>query len=117
MIERQGRYLLCRRPEHKRHGLLWEFPGGKLEADETLLLAAVRELREELNMQVLSLGAVRLKITDEASGFLICFVEVEATGEPLLLEHSELVWATPAEMKNLALAPSDRAFVSILTAD
>ena len=87
-----------------------------MEVGETLLLAAVRELKEELNMQVLSLGAMRLQIKDEASGFLICFVEVEAVGEPLLLEHSELVWATPAEMKTLALAPSDLAFVSTLTA-
>jgi 8-oxo-dGTP diphosphatase len=36
VIERDGKYLICRRPQHKRHGGLWEFPGGKFEAGETL---------------------------------------------------------------------------------
>ena len=48
VIRREGRYLLGRRPGHKRHGGLWEFPGGKLHDGEDAEAAAHRELDEEL---------------------------------------------------------------------
>ena len=114
VIERGGRFLLCQRPSHKRHGGLWEFPGGKLEPGETFHDAAHRELEEELGLSVVSVGAVRLSITDDASGFVINFVDVHASGEPQLLEHSALQWSSPAEMSKLPLAPTDRAFALYL---
>src|SRR5690606_20769929 len=56
VIRRDGRWLVCRRPAHKRHGGLWEFPGGKLEPGESLLEAATRELEEELAVRVTGVG-------------------------------------------------------------
>ena len=50
VIKRNERYLICKRPENKRHGGLWEFPGGKIEIGESNFEAAVRELREELGV-------------------------------------------------------------------
>jgi 8-oxo-dGTP pyrophosphatase MutT (NUDIX family) len=47
VVTRDGRWLLCRRPDHKRHGGCWEFPGGKLEPGETHGQAAARELMED----------------------------------------------------------------------
>lgn len=114
VIERGGRFLVCQRPAHKRHGSLWEFPGGKLEPDESFLQAARRELSEELAMSVEDIGEIKLAVTDEASGFLINFVEVRATGEPQLIEHSSLRWLNAHELLSLPLAPSDRAFVEHL---
>ncbi|MCA9802257.1 MAG: (deoxy)nucleoside triphosphate pyrophosphohydrolase [Cyanobacteria bacterium HKST-UBA02] len=110
VIERQGRFLLCRRPPRKRHGDLWEFPGGKIETDETLSQAAARELKEELCLTVRSVGEVLLKVPDPASGFVICFTIVEAEGEPVLLEHTELAWVPRSGLLALDLAPSDLAF-------
>ena len=46
VVRRDDRYLVCRRPAHKRHGGLWEFPGGKIHAGETLLGAARRAERD-----------------------------------------------------------------------
>ncbi|MGD9681802.1 MAG: (deoxy)nucleoside triphosphate pyrophosphohydrolase [Candidatus Obscuribacterales bacterium] len=114
VIERRGRFLLCRRPPRKRHGDLWEFPGGKIETDETISQAAARELKEELCLTVRSVGAVLLKVPDPASGYLICFTAVEAEGEPVLLEHSELAWVASDGLLALDLAPSDRVFCRYL---
>jgi len=58
VIERDQKLLVCRRPVHKRHGGLWEFPGGKVQKGESDLEAARRELREELAVEVTGVGAV-----------------------------------------------------------
>jgi mutator protein MutT len=111
VIRRGDDYLLCRRPAHKRHGGLWEFPGGKLEAGESLLDAARRELMEELGVEVSSLGRTLLVVHDEGSCFRIEFVEVEIAGRPSALEHEEIAWLGQLEIKERDLAPSDRMFV------
>ena len=111
VIERGGRYLVCQRPAHKRHGSLWEFPGGKVEAGESLMEAARRELKEELRMRATEVGRPRLSVAEDGSNFVICFADVEAEGEPVLLEHSALDWLTVEQLLALPLAPSDRLFV------
>jgi len=111
VIWRDGRYLVCQRPAHKRHGGMWEFPGGKLEPGETDADAAHRELQEELGVTVCTVGAEVLAIHDEGSPYLIAFVPVEIAGEPSCLEHADLAWATLQELPGYALAPSDRRFV------
>lgn len=111
VVRREGRYLVCRRPMGKRHGGLWEFPGGKLEPGETLLDAARRELAEELGVRVVAAGACLAALRDPGSPFVVAFHPVEIEGEPACLEHAELRWAAPADLGALPLAPSDRRFV------
>lgn len=116
MVTRGERYLVCQRPLHKRHGGLWEFPGGKLEPGENDAEAAARELREELGVAVSAVGEEAFAVHDEGSPFLIAFVPVRIDGEPACLEHSALAWATVAELLGYALAPSDRRFVEWVVA-
>jgi len=111
VIRRGGRYLLARRPAHKRHGGLWEFPGGKLEPGESWLQAARRELREELGVQVLAAGVPRYRRADPGSPFEIVFVDAQIRGEPEALEHDEVRWVAVADMPALEMPPTDRAFV------
>ncbi|HKJ03299.1 MAG TPA: NUDIX domain-containing protein, partial [Longimicrobiales bacterium] len=111
VIQRQGRYLVGRRPAEKRHGGLWEFPGGKVDQGETWLEAARRELAEELDMGAAGVGALLLSVHDDGSPFVIHFLEVEATGDPVPLEHSAVGWYTPDKMAALPLAPADARFV------
>ena len=115
VIERAGVYLVCQRPAHKRHGGLWEFPGGKLEPGETVLQGAHRELHEELGVEVTGVGRQLFSIQDPGSVFEIEFHETFITGTPTCLEHQALAWATVAEMSSMNLAPSDQAFVRFLT--
>jgi 8-oxo-dGTP diphosphatase len=116
VIGRRGRYLVGRRAAEKRHGGLWEFPGGKLDPGEDWLAAVRRELREELQMEASAVGRLLLETGDPGSPFVISFVEVDATGEPTPLEHSMVGWFTPDELAALPLAPADARFVSHLRA-
>ncbi|MBY0547865.1 MAG: (deoxy)nucleoside triphosphate pyrophosphohydrolase [Candidatus Obscuribacterales bacterium] len=114
VIERAGLYLICQRPVHKRHGGLWEFPGGKLEPGESLLEAAIRELREELAVKVLSIGPVRFRKSDGDTAFSINFVDVAVESEPEPLEHSAIQWRSAEQLLQLPLAPIDTQFAESL---
>lgn len=115
VVLRDGRYLVCRRPAHKRHGDLWEFPGGKVLEDETRNDAVRRELAEELELEATDVGDVLYSAADDGSPYLIEFVETRATGTPVLHEHSEVGWFTVSELGRLALAPADARFTSWLS--
>ena len=113
VILENGRYLVGLRPSHKRHGSHWEFPGGKVETGESLLDAARRELKEELSVEVISTADPIFTKHDPGSPFVIDFVEVQVEGVPQALEHDEIRWATPFELLQLRLAPSDRSFTEL----
>ena len=114
VIIRDGQYLVCQRPLTKRHGGLWEFPGGKLEAGESPLEAAQRELEEELNVAAVRVGDPLFVAHDEGSPFVINFVPTEISGQPTCLEHADIRWATLEDIEHFDLAPSDRQFVRFL---
>jgi mutator protein MutT len=115
-IRRDDQLLVCQRPTHKRHGGLWEFPGGKVEPNESDESAARRELGEELGVHVDSVAEPDFSIADPDSPFLIVFVPTTITGEPTCHEHTALAWLTPTELIDLPLAPSDRRYVELLLA-
>ncbi len=112
VVLRHGRYFVGRRPDHKRHGGLWEFPGGKLDPGETWRDAAARELDEELGLQLVRLGSTLFEVRDPNSVFVIRFVEAEVAGTAVPREHSAVGWFTPVELSTMPLAPSDAAFVA-----
>jgi len=114
VIARSGRYLLCQRPPHKRHGGLWEFPGGKLLDGESLEDAARRELSEELGIEVQAVGHDQFHHQDPGSRYIIHFVDVIIHGEPTVHEHASIAWVPVDELRDYALAPTDRLFVQHL---
>ena len=114
VVERDGRYLVGRRPADKRHGGLWEFPGGKLESGETLFEAARRELSEELSVRCVGHGRTLWAAHDPQSIFLIEFIEIHIEGDARAVEHDAIGWFTPSELASMRLAPSDRLFAERL---
>lgn len=112
VIRRGGRYLIGRRPSHKHHGGLWEFPGGKLLDGESLETAIRRELLEELALDDLQVGEVLRSI--ETESIRIHFLTVTCADEPECIEHSALRWCTVAQLTALPLCPTDERFVRSL---
>jgi 8-oxo-dGTP diphosphatase len=108
------KFLLGRRPLEKRHGGLWEFPGGKCLPEEDDTTAISRELREELAVNVCSVGPSLFEHADPGSPFDIVFLPVEFDGAPNCLEHVALDWFSLESLSDLPLAPTDRLFVQFL---
>jgi 8-oxo-dGTP diphosphatase len=111
VVSRRGDYLVCRRPPAKRHGGCWEFPGGKVAPGEADHDALQRELREELDVAVVWIGACRFVAREPAAPFRIAFYETEISGQPRALEHSAIDWLSPSQLGDVPLAPVDRRFV------
>ena len=109
LIWRDGKFMICQRPEHKSRGLLWEFVGGKVESGETKADALVRECREELDV-TLSVGDVFMDVVHEYPDItvhLTLFCATVSEGEPKKLEHNDIKWITPAEISDYEFCPAD----------
>lgn len=115
VIERDGRWLVGRRPEHKRHGGLWEFPGGKVDDGEGMDDATRRELAEELALEVTHVGDRLMTFDDDTSPFVIEFLHVQVSGAPQAMEHSAVGWYTLEALQSMSLAPADATFVAWLS--
>jgi mutator protein MutT len=111
VIERSGSYLIAKRPPHKRHGGLWEFPGGKVLAGESPADAIARELHEELGVGVDCVSNPVFSVQDPGSVFVIVFTPVSIVGQPLAIEHSEIRWCSPEDFRGFHFAPGDRRFI------
>lgn len=116
VVIRDGHFMICQRPWAKRHGGLWEFPGGKAEENESDADAIKRELWEELGVSITGVAPPELALEDPNSSFLIVFLPVRIEGHPSPREHLQIKWVSASELLELPLAPSDRVFAEHLTA-
>jgi 8-oxo-dGTP diphosphatase len=113
----QGRLLLQQALPGKRHALLWEFPGGKVESQENPRLALAREVREELGLtldpaEMRPLGFADERGLDGRPGIVLFLYDCAVwSGMPEALEGQAFGWFTFPEAGSLALAPMDRALL------
>lgn len=101
IIKQHGRVLVTQRSENMPEPLLWEFPGGKVEAGETEEECLVREIREELSLHIQPLKRltpVRHPISAERTLELIPFICQYNGGTIQLLEHRIYYWAYPHDL-------------------
>lgn len=109
LIAENGRLFAARRGPAGRNAHLWELPGGKLEPDETARACIVRELREELGLDVAPVGEWDpVRYTEP--GFDLILLPVlcrRGSGAPTLTEHVETGWFSPSELRKLNWSPAD----------
>jgi 8-oxo-dGTP diphosphatase len=118
LIRSDGKICLQKRPENKMMAGLWEFPGGKVESEESPRAALSRELEEELGIEVQAEDLVPITFANEALGdrelVLLLYVCSKWKGEVRALESPNLDWFGPHEMDMLDMPPADKPFISAL---
>ncbi|HUB79103.1 MAG TPA: (deoxy)nucleoside triphosphate pyrophosphohydrolase [Bryobacteraceae bacterium] len=115
IIERQGRILICRRKAAQTHPLKWEFPGGKVERNESLPQALERELGEELAIHsVTSEELTRYEYTYPGKHpiRLIFFRVTEFEGEPRNVVFEEMQWTPRQELGRFDFVEGDVKFLA-----
>ncbi|MCD5408158.1 (deoxy)nucleoside triphosphate pyrophosphohydrolase [Candidatus Bipolaricaulota bacterium] len=116
LIRRGKEVLLARRRPGDEQGGLWEFPGGAVEAGESLPECLARELAEELGIEV-EVGKEVAAVTHSYGALTIELHLLEAEirrGEPRPLGCAEVRWVAPEELAGLRLAPADGKLVGLL---
>lgn len=111
-----GQLLIAQRPAEGLLGGLWEFPGGKLETDETLPDCLQRELREELAIEV-TVGELLTKVRHAFTHFKITLYAYECqyrSGEPQTIGCAAWRWVMPDQLDQFAFGHADRQVIAAL---
>jgi len=114
----RGRILVATRPQGRHMEGLWELPGGKVDAGEDPEAGLVRELCEELDIEVRVGPPITFSIHREAGRriLLLFFEAAIMDGVPTPLEGQQLRWVEPAELSRLDMPPADAALIAHLQA-
>lgn len=118
LVDRDGRVLVQRRREGGPMAGLWEFPGGKIEPGETPEAALIRELEEELGIDVtpacLAPAAFASEPLVDRHLILLLYVCRKWRGLPQPVAAAELRWLRPVELHALPMPPADRPLIGLL---
>ena len=118
LIDVDGRVLIAKRPEGKVMGGLWEFPGGKVDDGETPEAALVRELREELAIDITQSCLAPLTFASHSYAdfhlLMPLFICRVWNGTPSPQEGQELKWVRPMQLRKFAMPAADIPLVALL---
>ena len=118
LIDPDGRVLVSQRPEGKSMAGLWEFPGGKIEPGERPEEALIRELKEELGIDVKEECLAPLTFASHAyedfALLMPLFVCRRWTGVPTGREGQALKWVSPLRLRDVPMPPADAPLIPML---
>jgi 8-oxo-dGTP diphosphatase len=118
LVDADGRVLLARRPAGKPMAGLWEFPGGKVDAGETPETALIRELAEELAIDVAASCLAPLTFASHTYPdfhlLMPLYVCRKWSGIPTAREGQKLAWVQPARLDDYPMPPADKPLVAML---
>jgi 8-oxo-dGTP diphosphatase len=124
IFNNQNQVLIAKRPLHKPLGGLWEFPGGKLEAQESPIAALNRELLEELQISLPNsqehpkpfheIKYVYLDNQKKYEVHLIIFKITAYLGQPIGAEGQEIKWVEPNDLMNYDFPDANQEIIKLL---
>jgi len=118
LIDADGRVLLARRPEGKKMAGLWEFPGGKLHPGETPEAALIRELKEELGIDVSAACLAPFTFASHAYErfhlLMPLYLCRRWKGTPTPREKQTLAWVRPQKLADYPMPPADKPLIPLL---
>ena len=116
VIKKKNKYLITQRNRNKHFAFHWEFPGGKVDKDESFEKALKREIHEELfiNINIIKKIASE-KFKDEIINVNVHYFLCEKLDEYIILsEHEDMKWVLKKDLINFQLAPGDSKIVKHL---
>ena len=118
LVDSDGRVLVAARPSGKSMAGLWEFPGGKVEAGETPEAALIRELKEELSIDVTAACLAPLSFASHAYDdfhlLMPLYVCRKWDGQIAPREGQETQWLRPRDLFDLPMPPADKPLIAAL---
>ena len=117
LINHEGRILIAQRPAGKSMAGLWEFPGGKVEKGETPEAALVREMREELGVEIASEALEAFVFASHAYPdfhlLMPVFLCRQWLGEITPHEGQEIAWVSSSDLANYPMPPADLPLIPL----
>lgn len=100
------RVMIARKAPGKTHAGLWEFPGGKVEMGESPEQALIREIREELDLEI----AVGEHLVTVSDGRIVMSAHLAhiVSGSPVLRDHDRIDWLLPRQLDERPMADLDK---------
>ena len=118
LLDADNRVLLAQRPEGKHLAGYWEFPGGKVEAGETPEAALIRELKEELGIDIKESCLAPLSFVSHSyeTFHLLMPLYVCRTwrGKVTQHEHQKLAWVAAPRLRDYPVPPADEPLIPVL---
>jgi len=112
----EGKILIAQRNLKKSQGGLWEFPGGKIEPNETKEEAIIREIKEEMDIDIETKKFIDQKVFNypDKDINLIAIECKQIKGDIKLNEHEDIKWVNKNELRNFNFAPADEFIVQTI---
>ena len=118
LINNENEILLSKRPEKKHLSGFWEFPGGKVEEGETPEKALIREVKEELNIDINNKCIAPLSFSEfDYNNFqllLLLYICRRWDGVPMSMENNKLKWVKQNMLRDYKMPPADDALIYCL---
>ncbi len=116
IIEKDEKYLITQRASNDKLPLKWEFPGGKVELGETPEECLIRELKEELNLDIVVGKKIATSIYSYGSGTinLVAYAAQIVSGSMKLLVHHDARWVSGSQLDQFDFCPADIAIIEKL---
>ena len=119
IIRYQGKYMVCSRPKHTELGKFLEFPGGKVEPGESQRDALKREIREELDVEIIPGECFWRLDHDYGDKYVrVTFYEAEPAScefHPTGKENQDIFFVNGEDMASLPFLPADRPLAETIT--